>query len=216
MRYICRKQIKKIPMKAKIVKFGPFLKLWIPVIGCIALSSCWPCNTTVIDNGPLPDSALIFVPYIDGQTYSFKHSNGLVIDFSATRKTHAEWSGCSECCEYEYHYEVNTTLLTSEYPVFDMFFRIDNMNAPYYHCSAAIGKYGFYIPTYNIIGNAEYEQVDSIAVDSTWYYKVFKLKADNLMFLPHDTIFVDSLYYSYNDGVIKIIMSNGENYVLQQ
>jgi hypothetical protein len=192
------------------------MKKWIYIIIVLFLSGCWPCDTIMVENGPLPDSALGYVPYKNGGTYSFRHSNGLVINYNTTRETLEAWSGCSECCKYEYHYEVNSTRLVPDYPVFTLQFQIDNQDTLNFHCHASIGKYGFYVPTNNEFGIGNFEKFDSVKVDSEYYYQVFKLKSNHDNYYFQDSIYVDSMYYNYENGIIKILLSNGENYTIHE
>lgn len=189
------------------------MKRWIYLIFIFLLFGCWPCDTVVVENGKLPDAALKYVPYIDGETYKFKHSNGLVINYKTNRETYDERTGCSECCEYAYHFEINSTILTPDYPIFNFQFQIDNQDTSNIQCNAAIGKNGFYIPTGNELDIAYFEKVDSIKIDTVYYYQVFKLKSNGNYYIQ-DSISVDSLYYNYEKGIIKIIMSNNESFTL--
>lgn len=191
------------------------VKKWFYVIIALSLGGCWPCDTIKVENEPLPESALGFVPYKNGDTYSFRHSNGLVINYKTTRETHEEWSGCSECCKYEYRYEVNSTRLVPDYPVFTLQFEIDNLDTSNFHCFASIGKYGFYVPI-NDEFSGGVEKVDSVKVDSEYYYQVFKLKSNHDNYYFQDSIYVDSMYYNYENGIIKILLSNGENYTIYE
>jgi len=192
------------------------MKKWIYLIFSVLLYGCWPCDTIMIENGKLPDSALKYVPYINGETYKFKHSNGLEINYKTTRETYEEWTSCSECCKYEYHFEINSTILTPDYPIFNLQFQIDNRDTLNYQCYASIGKYGFYIPTNNEHDIDYYEQVDSVQIDSVYYYQVFKLKSNYDNYYSRDSIYVDSIYYSYDKGIIKILLSNNENYTIYE
>lgn len=187
------------------------MKYWTFILIGLLMYSCWPCDTITVENGPLPDSALNIVPYQHAETYRFKHSNGWVINFETYRETRDERTFCTECCSYEYHFEVNSTRLTPDYPIFDFHFEISNIDTTYIDCYASIGKYGFYIPTSkNQLGY--YQKVDSIIIDSLTYYEVFKLKSDYGSYYGNDSIYADSLFYNYKWGVLKILMSNGEYY----
>lgn len=179
------------------------------------LFSCRPpCEITIVDNGKLADSALRFVPYSNGETYSFKHSNGHIINYTASRETIEAYSSCSECCVYEYRYEVNTTKLIPDYPLFNLQFEIDNFDTTDYHLRALVGSYFFYIPINEEFNTDYVTRADSIMIDSLYYYQVFTLKSYSNNFFSQDSIFVDSLYYNYDKGVVKIIMSNEESYTL--
>ncbi|OQC44130.1 MAG: hypothetical protein BWX59_02086 [Bacteroidetes bacterium ADurb.Bin028] len=187
------------------------------LLSMLLLRACGrpPCETTVIDNGVLPESALEYVPYISGKTYKFKHSNGLVVNFDASRETQKreEWSSCMRSCPYVIHYECNTTRLIPDYPIFNFELNICNLDTLNYNCNVSLGKFGFHIPTGNFDTNY-YEQVDSIKIDSVYYYQVFKLKSYYDRYSSHDSIYADSMYYSYDKGIIKITLSNNEYYTL--
>jgi hypothetical protein len=187
------------------------MKNWIYIITCLILSGCFPCHTTTVENGPLPNSALELVPYQKGNTYKLKHSNGLVISFETTRETQEEYTYCTECCKYIYHFEINTTKLSPDYPIFNCDFGISNRDTTHLDCYASIGKSVFYIPTENTENNY-YEKVDSLILNSIVYYNVFKLKTDYDSYYNQDSIYADSLFYNYEHGILKVLMSNEEYY----
>ena len=69
----------------------------------------------------------------------------------------------------------------------------------------------FYIPTADF--QLDYfEKVDSLIIDSVTYKDVFKLNSDYGSYYDKDSIYADSLYYNYEYGILKILMSNGESY----
>jgi len=176
------------------------------------LNSCRPpCNPIPVENGPIPDKALACVPYKDGETYKLIHTEGLVIEFASTRKTTQQWSECTECCKYEYHYETNHTLLIPDYPIFNIEFYISNMDTSYIQCYGTAGKYGFGIPTQPEQQYPYYKQIDSMFINSEYYYDIFGFKTDN-GYSYQDSIRVDSIFYNYEFGIVKILMSNGETY----
>jgi len=190
------------------MKNRPFL-----IILIILLSACWPCAPPVlIDNGKIPDSILAYVPYQHGQTYKFRHSGGLVIKFAASRQSAEQWLRCEWCCEYEYKFEVNTTTLTPDYPVFSFGFDLSNMTAEIFSLFARVGYYSFQIPTNDYQSNY-CGFADSVLVGDKFYYDVFKIKS---IYYDRDTIFADSMYYSYKNGIIQIMMSNGEKYSIHE
>jgi hypothetical protein len=180
------------------------MKKWIYIMTSLILSSCLPCETITVENGPLPVSALKYVPYQNGETYNLKHSNGLIINFETIRETRDEWTHCTECCSYDYHFEVNSTRLIPNYPIFDCYFEISNRDTTYLDCYASIGKYGFYIPTSET--QLDYfKKVDSLTIDSMTYYDVFKLKSDYGSYYDKDSIYADSLFYNFHYGILKIL-----------
>lgn len=182
------------------------------VVGLLLLlASCHCPDPILIDLGPVPDSLLATISYQDGITYQFRHSGGLVIDFAASRGSRGEQTWCEEwCCDYVYKYQVNTTLLHSNYPVFDLKLAVSNQNISYPFIDIVIGSSSFYLP----LNPDEYPEAgfaDSLLIDNHLHYNVFRIRMTNSGF-PQGSIYADSLYYNFTDGIIRIIMSNGELY----
>jgi len=176
---------------------------------------CCPGDSVTIDNGHLPEKAFGFIPYQDGRIYKFKHSGGLIINYTTRRETREEWNHCEECCKYVYKYEVDATTLTPDYPVFDFGFEISNMDTTYFIFTARVGYYQFYIPT-NHNQSEYYELFDSVLISNKFYHDVFKLKSNYGSYYDKDSIFADSLYYSYERGILQIKMTNGEKYTIYE
>jgi len=174
------------------------------------LPSCRPCEPVTIDLGDLPEEALLFVPYQNGQTVSLKHSAGQVIHYAVSRQTKEERFSWTESC-VEYVFEVNSTILTADYPIFNFRFDISNEDTLNYICTAYIGYNSFVIPTFEN-GYDYFEKADSIVLDTTTYYDVFKLTSYDSNYDNSDSIRPDTLYYNYETGILKITMTNEEYY----
>jgi hypothetical protein len=177
----------------------------------VLLYGCPPCETITLDNGPLPDSLLAKVPYQDGNTYSFQHSNGQVINYTAQRATEKELMHCDHCCDYNYNYEINTTKLTPDYPVFNISLRLSNSDTIHHEFSCNIGKYFLNIPLTRSQYYVNFDFADSLQIGNTFYKEVFKIKPYN-HYLYDEPVKVDSLFYNYTDGILLIKMSNEEYY----
>jgi hypothetical protein len=193
-----------------------FITAAITAAMLILFSSCFRCKPPLlIDNGRIPDSILSCVPYQQGQTLKFRHSGGLVIGFSSTRQSRDEWLRCDWCCDYEYKFEVNTTTLTPDYPIFSLGFDLSNPDSKGFDFGARVGYYWFQIPS-NSYQAAYCGYADSLMIGEKKYYKVFKIKSNYGSSYDRDTIFADSMYYSYKQGLIQIMMSNGEKYSIDE
>jgi hypothetical protein len=183
------------------------MKKWVLLALVIALAGC--CDTIVINNGPLPETALLLVPYQAGETYRFKHSNGLVINFETSRETRDEWDFERPCTEVRY--QLNSTRLTPDYPIFNLSFSISNSNAPHIDCYASFGNSWFYIPS-DEPQTGVFEMVDSLIISNTTFYNVFMLANYNTPYFGNQGIYSDTLFYNYDFGILKIVMSNNESY----
>ncbi len=188
------------------------LKLLFLLPLVLLLTGCPRCRPVYFNNGPLPEKALAYVPYKDGEVYKFRHSAGHIIRFTCSRFNQTAQTHCEECCSTVFNYMVNTTWLEPDYPLFNIQIDIANPDTSYLYCSAYLGA-GFNIPV-NPQDTILAQKTDSVFVDSTWYYDVFLLKSYPGDFLDLGEIYVDSLYYNYQNGILKIIMSNNETYTI--
>lgn len=187
---------------------------YLPVIAILPLlvCSCGCDEPTIIDMGLIPDSILSEVPYEDGLIYPFTHSGGKVISFTAQRTSRDEYLYCDRCCDdYSYRYQVNETVLTPDYPVFQLRIQLNSMDSSYYGHSIWIGRHGFYVSVRNM-ENFPVDYADSLQFNGKWYPGVYSLKNTDSYWMIQDSIRPDSLYYNFRSGIIKIVMTNGEYY----
>jgi hypothetical protein len=183
--------------------------------GCLALllSGCPPCETIIIDNGPLQDWVLSMVPYTNGNQYNLKHSNGQVINYMAERESVKEIMECRHCCDYTFSYEINTTTLTPDYPVFSIRLELSNADTTRFEFAGSIGKYFFNIPTNHNYYSSNVLFADSALIGETYYKDVYKIMPYNNG-LWSDPIAVDTVYYNYTGGILLIKMSNEEFFTI--
>ncbi len=188
------------------------LLLILPV--ALLLTACPRCpDTILLDHGPLPEEAMQYIPYRNGQLLDFKHSNNMEVTFSVVQGKYNQTSTCDECCKYNIRYEILHTELVPNYPLFKIVLEISNIDTSFFYFTAGIGNSAFILPS----GNPDYpvvEELDSVRVDSVWYYNVYKMGANGGYSPGEEIIYADTLLYNYTDGILKIIMSNGEYYEL--
>ena len=184
----------------------------------ITATACCPYDPPVlIDYGKIPDSILVMVPYQNGQIYKFRHSGGLAIEFTAMRQSNEKWQGCENewCCQIKYKYEENTTTLIPDYPVFSFGLDLENMHPEAFGFIVRVGYYWFQVPTNGYQSN-NCGFADSLLIGDKFYYDVFKIKSIYGTAYDRDTIFADSMYYSYKKGILQVKMSNGEKYSIDE
>jgi hypothetical protein len=183
-------------------------------LGLLTLTACPPpCDSYEnIAREPVPDSIIAFLPYQNGDIVHFLHSGGHIIDYSVNRwseKTKIE----DDCYTADYHYV--TTKLIPNYSVFEINMNIDNNSNEVYPLQIYIGGYDCYIPT-NSNYWIDYNIVDSLEVNNFTYYNVFKLKMNyNYFSNTSQPISIDSLYFNFTYGILKLKMTNNEFYALQ-
>ncbi|MFO7574590.1 MAG: hypothetical protein R6W67_05490 [Bacteroidales bacterium] len=194
-------------MKIKLLSILAFLLLFA--------AGCDRCrNPKVIDAGELTAEQLALVPYTDGQVVRFLHSEGLIIDYNVSRSTTIEMRDYSGKCEM-LKFRIDKTSLIPEYPALAMNFYVANTDENYTAFEASIGKYYFYLPkdTENFFS---YGTLGDMPLNDTLYTDVFFLKTPAWSIPQYEVIYVDSLYYNYTTGVIRITMSNSEKYTIYE
>lgn len=195
-----------------MISFKTYIfKLFVIALISIFIYGCPVIPKTIVDNGPLPDSVRLVVPYMNGENYKFQYSNGLVINFTAEREIIDDIDyGCAECFNFEQHYQRDIIKLTPDYPLFDISFEINNLDTTEIHCEINIGNRYYNIPT-NEQQTRHIEQLDSLLIDSVFYKNVFKLYTN---YSINNQNLTDSLYYNYKFGILKLIKSNNEIYTI--
>ncbi len=175
------------------------------------LYGCPICNkpTKIVVVGPIPDSLYKLVPYQDSSVYKFVHSNGYIVSFQTSRKTEEE-STFDECgCSEVRKYYRNTTTMLSNYPAITI-----RLSIVHYDSLASvldISVQNNYFQNENFIKKAySTTRSDSLLVDNKYYKNVFVFKNQDIY--NNQIMFADSLYYNRDNGIIKIFMTNGENY----
>lgn len=165
----------------------------------------------IVDLGRLPDSVLTQVPYQNGQTYTFRNSRGQLFNFSATRASHDEYLECDQCCKIAYKFQVNETIMTPEYPLFDLTVQLSSLDSTDYGHYIWVGAYLFYLPKKDY-SEAGIQYVDSIQLNSRWFYDVYQITYPDDPIYVSDSIYPSRLYYNFSSGIIQIKLNNGEYY----
>jgi len=120
---------------------------------------------------------------------------------------------CEYCCDYTFSYEINTTRLIPDYPVFHISLFISNPDTLHYNFSCNVGKYFLNIPVNRNDYSVFHSFADSVLIRETYYYDVFRIKPYNHQ-LWNEAIKVDSVYYNSTNGILLIKMSNEEFYYI--
>ena len=187
----------------------------VVILVFLFITGCDRCrNPKIIDAGELTPEQLALVPYTDGQVVRLKHSAGLVIDYNVSRSTTTEMRDYPGYCE-TLKFRLNKTTLTPSYPAPAMTFYIANTDENYTAFEASVGKYYYYLPK-DLEDFFSYGTIGEYVANDTLYRDVFFMKTPSWSIPRYDVIYVDSLYYNFTSGVIKIIMSNSENYTIYE
>lgn len=179
------------------------------ILPILILTSCW--NKDTIDKYyDIPDSMYSKIPYLKGDKFQMKHSGGQIINFtcdnvnsSYNRLEFCEWS----CPDTLHYYQEFSYTLTPDYPIGQIYIRISALIDDIY-ISFSQGE--FAIKT-NHIPDSSF--LDTLIINNKIYTNVQKVGIDCL---PSAQLFADSLYYNFQKGVLGIVMSDGEKYMLYE
>lgn len=211
-----------------------FRKMRIPVVlvaMTLLFTACPRSKTTYVDLGRIPEQYLATVPYRNGDVFRMKHeSDRTIIDFIVSRHRQKEtgfdymYEKYKPAPNYVYEYEADITKCTPNYPIFNVEISFSNQymafeeegtsNWPKSATLFAVGSAR--IP---LIGedHSNYEMLDSLKVNGRYYHDVFKLKSELVDYYEVEgSIHADTYYYNYENGLLGVVMTNGEKYWLYE
>ena len=196
----------------------------------VLFTACPRSKPTYIDLGRIPEQYLATVPYRNGDVFRMKHeSDRTVIDFTVSRhrqketgyeKVYEKYQPAPNCI---YEFEADITKCTPNYPIFNVEIEFSNRYMAFeeegqnYAKSATIFAVGS--ARLPLIGedHSNYEMLDSLKVNGRYYNDVFKLKSELVDYYEEEgSIHADTYYYNYENGLLGVVMSNGEKYWLYE
>lgn len=205
------------------------LNVFYALIVSLALSSC--CNEDPVETAryELKDQELVMIPYQQGESIPFKHSNGLEFNFYVA-ESKVEWMEYHEFCEwfccpsYYFSYQTKTAQLESEYPRLSIRLSVGGtqygdyspmqlaVNLNYSHLAAIQ-----YDSTYQFVADTIYRAIihESILVNNAVFEDVIEKYFDYYGSVPDSTILMPkSILYNKQVGLIQIKMTNDESYTI--
>lgn len=205
------------------------------IVSVIFFTGCPSKEPETIDLGTIPEKYLPTVPYEDGQTFYLQHeSDRMLIPFHVTRhRVSSQVSNGFVDFDYMrikpapsvyYNYEVDVTTCKPEYPLFDIDIHFSNgyMADSLYdpNSDPRFFKYAYLTcmnlyATFPFIGEntEQFTMHDFLVVDGHIYNNVFQFDNESQ---DLEGINIKTLFYSYEKGVIAVLMSNHEKYVLYE
>jgi len=178
------------------------------------LQACpFVCNTETKTLPPLSDSVLASVPYSRNEKVLFKHSSGHVITFNCSREKKLETWSCEECCD-KTEYETDLTEMQPDYPISAITLYIVGGEDDEANLQIRFASESFELP----LSHKAVIPADSLQFGGRMFYKVYQLAAYNYNYgygVNHE-LYTDSLYYNFENGIIKITMTNGEYFELYE
>ncbi len=156
----------------------------------------------------LSDNEKEFIPYAVNQTIKFVHSNGFEFDVKVSDVyTKFEKTEVEHCGESYISYERKTAKLDSDIPELDISISIiPKAFDPY--MDIQINRTNLHK---NLIHKADY---DTLRIDNHVYLDVYEFK--NQMENEDHIIYPNSILYNQQYGIIKIIMTNYEEFTISQ
>lgn len=201
------------------------------MLSVIVFTGCPGHEPTYVNLGTIPEQYLPTVPYQDGDRFYMQHeSNRNIIGYQVTRyRVQNQGYNVYGFDYYEakfqpapsvyFEYELDITTCKPDYPLFDIDIRFSNSylaDSVYYHQPighkyAQLTSDSFYAsiplkgePTDLFVVH------DSMLVNGHTYYDVFEFANEGQDLTG---IYVKTLFYNYENGVVEIDMSNGEKYL---
>ena len=197
----------------------------------LLLTACPRSKTTYVDLGRIPGQYLATVPYRNGDVFRMQHeSDRTVIDFTVSRHRQKETGFDYMYEKYKpapncvYEYESDITKCTPNYPIFNVEIEFSNRYMAFeeeggqnYAKSATIFAVGSARLPFIGEDHSNYEMLDSLKVNGRYYHDVFKLKSELVDYYEEEgSIHADTYYYNYENGLLGVVMSNGEKYWLYE
>ena len=224
------KTIKRNNMKTKKRIFKKLGTSVILVAMTVLFTACPRSKPTYIDLGRIPEQYLATVPYRNGDVFRMQHeSDRTVIDFTVSRhrqkETGYDWfiEKYKPAPNYVYEYEADITKCTPNYPIFNVEIEFSNRYMAFeeegqnYAKSATIFAVGSARLPFIGEDHSNYEMLDSRKVNGRYYYDVYKLKSELVDYYEEEgSIHADTYYYNYENGLLGVVMSNGEKYWLYE
>ena len=211
------------------------LLLLTAFVAVVGFTGCPGKEPEYVDLGNIPEQYLATVPYEDGQTFYLQHeSDRVVIPFKVMRyrtKTQSDdtydlnyyGSKMQPAPSVYFNYEIDITTCKPDYPLFDIDIRFSNgymADSVYYQDYHGFHKYAqlschHMYASIPFIGEptGQFKVLDSLEVNGRVYHDVFEFPNGNM---DLSGLYVQTLYYNYEKGVIAIMMSNGEKYMLYE
>ncbi len=192
-------------------------KILLVITVSFLLTACPSPPCDIVDYGTISQEILDLLPYENQETYSFKNSGGLIVNFTCERYQEVGTFGCEDYGATGATSEHDTVKLDATYPEFHIDFEtnksIDEDDITHYIISGRIQyAQSFNIPTPN--ENYGYEQVSTVTINGNDYNDVYKIPTRNNN--SNNTVYVDTIYYNTTKGILKLKMSNNEYYDINE
>lgn len=180
------------------------------------LNACEHCPDipdTYESRGRLSSELLKCIPYNDGELVFFKYGEATTIPYRARRKlSKVDYIYQGECSNDYTSYEADRTLLISGDDVFNIEFRISNLDTDDW-LYFSYGSNDRRIPV-NDYQRQFYNIEDTMTINGKNYFDVILIKFSgrwNNEYYP-DSVQMDSLYYNYTYGILKLTLQGGRSF----
>lgn len=183
------------------------MKLLSTAVLIASVGFCTPkCDESNLVNALVfPENMEDYIPYKDHDKFTLVHNSGTEIQFEVYRNSTVETDHCDHCCDY-YTYENEQLFFTSDYPFYDIQSSITAITENEFEYRISIGEEYFAL-------NEQAPLADSVKINNRYFYDVLKLKSYN--YTDDSKREIDSLYFNYPSGILKIIEQNGDVYEIQ-
>jgi hypothetical protein len=165
------------------------------------------CTPKCDEDGPsefftLPEDIEEIIPYSNEGEFILEHNLGTEITFEVLRDSTVDFNYCDHCCDTSY--ENKRIYISSDYPIFDIEINLIPYEESSYDYSITIGRDYF-----SLSDHENLQKFDSVHINGLYFQNVYKLQSSSYGDNPPE---IDSLYYNFEAGIIKIIQQNGDTY----
>lgn len=164
------------------------------------------CGTPKEEVSFLSDSTMNNIPYQDLSSFTMLHSSGTEIKYEVSKNKRQESYSCDHCCGSYQVFDQVDVFVQPQYPTFRMRISVTSEVDSSFNYSLLVGE------TYFSLSSASTENlVDSLFIQNQVFKNVFAFKSN----VEEGMVYPDSVYYSTQEGFLKIVMNNGEYYELK-
>lgn len=140
----------------------------------------------------------------------FKHSGGLVVPFVCQRDSSAEYA-YSDWCSPAQEYRLDEAMLIPSYPISSILVQLTKYDEQNLIFSISVAKSSTALSVQNELSF----NLDSFRVNKKWFYCVMAISLSNYENPNYpDKLRFDSVYYTQQNGIVRLTMSNEEYYDL--
>lgn len=167
------------------------------------------------DLGPLPESAISYMPYADGEQVKFLQPDDSVVTLKVSRENTRKYQYYEdECSRLTLIYELNLTQLATPDSVLDVWAWVTNL-AQIDVYDVRVGVSHFQLPV-----SQEYramaDLIKNCTINGIAYQNVYRIPRDTVLMTEKSVTLADTLFFNEDHGFLEFIMEDGTRYMREE